>query len=76
MPTCLSWQVMDPDKATAKARKQAAPGKVLLSFFGDNSWGWFTQDALLPFAQHYEDKHKQQGVQSKVDHGISRSIRF
>ncbi|KAK9789739.1 hypothetical protein WJX73_000807 [Symbiochloris irregularis] len=58
-------QVMDPERTTAKARKQATPGRVLISFFGDNSWGWYTEDALIPFAQHYEEKRSQQGLQGK-----------
>ena len=58
-------QVMDPAKATDKARKREQPGKLLISFFGDNSFGWFTQDSLVPFMSHYADK-KAQPSQSKV----------
>lgn len=69
-PPTMCWhpvQVMDPSNATDKARKKQEAGKVLISFFGDNSFGWFAQIELLPFSAAYAEK-KQQTPQTKVRH--------
>ena len=55
----MSWQVMDPSRAPAKALKKRLPGRQLVSFFGDNSFGWFTRDTLEPFAAGYEACRRQ-----------------
>ena len=58
-------QVMDLKQAPARALKKGLPGRQLVSFFGDNSWGWFTRDTLEPFAAGY-DTHRRQDTQKKV----------
>ena len=63
----MCWQVMDPSTAPARAVKKRLPGRQLVSFFGDNSFGWFTRDTLEDFAAGYE-AHKHQDTAKKVHH--------
>ena len=57
----LCMQVMDPKKATnEKVVKERKPDHTLISFFGDDSYGWFpTGRDILPFDKHFAAKSKQ-----------------
>lgn len=46
-------QVMPIEFAPAKLRRQPRQKTMLLSFFGDNSAGWFDLDCMEPFEPHY-----------------------
>ncbi|KAK9811403.1 hypothetical protein WJX72_003341 [[Myrmecia] bisecta] len=56
-------QVMNPKQAPAKVvaqgQKARAVGAKLVSFFGDNSYGYYTAELLADFEEHYEQKSKQ-----------------
>ena len=41
------------------AQLKARRAGVLVAFFGDNSWGWFTPELLVDFVEHARDKAKQ-----------------
>ena len=47
-------QVFDPERASREAQRVRQPGKLCVAFFGDRSFGWFTEAELQPFAAHYE----------------------
>ena len=51
-------QVMDTARAHPTQLKARRSG-LLVAFFGDNSWGWFTPDLLVGFSEHAEEKCKQ-----------------
>ena len=62
-------QVMDISLATPQARKMQKPGHILLSFFGDQSFGWwsekeYTRD-FLGFEAGYEEKRQQKPKSAK-----------
>ena len=50
-------QVMDARKATKEVRKNHKPNNILISFFGDNSYGSFKPDLkqIVDFAKHMAD---------------------
>ena len=52
---------MDPKKATnEKVIKDRKPDHTLISFFGDDSYGWFPKGRdIIPFEKHYAAKSKQ-----------------
>lgn len=49
-------QVMDPADALKKIQKRGKPGEVLVSFFGDRSYGWFKPKLLFALAEHYDER--------------------
>ena len=57
----LFLQVMDPKKTTnEKVRKERKPDHTLISFFGDDSYGWFPKGRdIIPFDKNYSAKSKQ-----------------
>lgn len=66
-------QVMDLSIATASARRMQKPGHILLSFFGDSSFGWYPMDnprQFIDFEEGYEEKRQQKHktVKGKVRH--------
>ena len=63
-------QVMDPKKTTnEKVKKDRKPDHTLISFFGDDSYGWFPKGRdIIPFDKNYDAKSKQP-ASKKVQHG-------
>lgn len=45
---------MDPEAALQKVRARGKPGQSLVSFFGDNSYGWLDTYAISDFEKHRE----------------------
>lgn len=66
---CLFVQVMDPKKATnEKVIKDRKPDHTLISFFGDDSYGWFPKGRdIIPFEKNFAAKSKQP-ASKKVQH--------
>ena len=62
-------QVMDPKKTTnEKVQKDRKPDHTLISFFGDDSYGWFPKGRdIIPFDKNYNAKSKQP-ASKKVQH--------
>lgn len=62
-------QVMDPKKATnEKVIKDRKPDHTLISFFGDDSYGWFPKGRdIIPFEKNFAAKSKQP-ASKKVHH--------
>ena len=52
-------KVMDPEQARAEVRRKQREGSILVCFFGDNEYGWYTSDSLVPFWEHYDEKSSQ-----------------
>ena len=69
----LFLQVMDPKKTTnEKVRKERKPDHTLISFFGDDSYGWFPKGRdIIPFDKNYSAKSKQP-ASKKVQHSSFR----
>ena len=53
---------MDTARAHPVQLKARRAG-LLVAFFGDNSWGWFTPDLLISFSEHAQEKGKQRTLQ-------------
>lgn len=52
-------QVSDRSRASREAlAARRSEGQTLVAFFGDGSFGWFTDGELQPFAAHYEALRK------------------
>ena len=68
-PLCAFVQVMDPKKTTnEKVMKDRKPDHTLISFFGDDSYGWFPKGRdIIPFEKNYAAKSKQP-ASKKVQH--------
>ncbi|KAL3143597.1 hypothetical protein ABBQ38_002394 [Trebouxia sp. C0009 RCD-2024] len=66
-------QVMDPKKATnEKVIKDRKPDHTLISFFGDDSYGWFPKGRdIIPFEKNFAAKSKQPA--SKKDKKFNRA---
>lgn len=64
-------QVMDPKKTTnEKVKKDHKPDHTLISFFGDDSYGWFPKGRdIIPFEKNYDAKSKQP-ASKKVQHSL------
>lgn len=45
--------------ASASVRRTRREGHMLVSFFGDSSYGWFDLSELIPFEPHYAEKSQQ-----------------
>ncbi|KAK1592103.1 hypothetical protein Q3G72_019526 [Acer saccharum] len=52
-------QIFNEAFALPCARNGKREGRLLVAFFGDNSYGWFNPIELIPFDIHYVDKSKQ-----------------
>lgn len=54
-------QVMDPKKATnEKVVRDRKADHTLISFFGDDSYGWFPKGRdIIPFHKNYDAKSRQ-----------------
>lgn len=68
-------QVMDPKKTTnEKVKKDRKPEHTLISFFGDDSYGWFPKGRdIIPFDKNYDAKSKQP-ASKKVQHSLLSSF--
>ena len=56
---------MDPAKAPPKAQKHKRRNCALLSFFGDNSYGWFDFDCIEPYAENSATRSQQHPKSAK-----------
>ncbi len=65
-------QVMDPKKTTNdKVKRDRKPDHTLISFFGDDSYGWFPKGRdIIPFHQNYDSKSRQ-AASKRVDLSLS-----
>jgi DNA (cytosine-5)-methyltransferase 3A len=60
-------QVMNPETAPEKAKRTFRKGKVLVSFFGDNTHGCYNHAQLSNFEKHV----------AKYRHGVgAKGVRF
>ena len=50
---------MDPKKAPPRAQHNAKKGTVLVSFFGDSSYGWYEHHLLSEFWAKFEENSQQ-----------------
>ena len=57
-PLCAQ-QVMDPNMAPLRAQHNAKKGTVLVSFFGDSSYGWYEHHLLSEFWAKFEENSQQ-----------------
>lgn len=58
-------QVMDPSTALQSVRAKGKVGETLVSFFGDDSYGWFAPALIEDFEEHLE-QHAAQKAKAKV----------
>lgn len=58
-------QVMDPQTAPEMAKRTLKKGKVLVSFFGDNTHGCYNPMQLSSFDKHVHKYRKGVGATSK-----------
>lgn len=65
-------QVMDPKKTTNdKVKRDRKPDHTLISFFGDDSYGWFPKGRdIIHFHQNYDSKSRQ-AASKRVDLSLS-----
>lgn len=63
---------MDPKKATNdKVKRDRKPDHTLISFFGDDSYGWFPKGRdIIPFHKNYDSKSRQ-AASKRVDLSLS-----
>jgi DNA (cytosine-5)-methyltransferase 3A len=62
-------QVSDASRANKEARAARRAGSTtLVAFFGDGSFGWFTDAELQPFAPHYDALKKGGRTQASARH--------
>lgn len=61
-------QVFDPERASkaAIAARPKSSGQLCVAFFGDRSFGWFSEAELQPFAPHYEALRKGGKTQARL----------
>lgn len=52
-------QIYNPAFATSMAKRSRRSGHVLVAFFGDATFGWFTESNLVPFEPTFAHKSKQ-----------------
>lgn len=52
-------QIYNPSFATSMAKRSRRSGHVLVAFFGDATFGWFTESNLVPFEPTFAHKSKQ-----------------
>lgn len=58
VPPYPDWpgQIMDPKTALKAVQNRAQPGEVLVSFFGDSSFGWFPASKPCPLEDRFETR--------------------
>ncbi|KAL2244139.1 UNVERIFIED_CONTAM: hypothetical protein Sindi_0531900 [Sesamum indicum] len=54
-------QIYDEALSTLSACLTKEKGRVLVAFFGDNTYGWLEPKNVIPFEPHFDDKSKQSG---------------
>ncbi|KAL0367703.1 UNVERIFIED_CONTAM: hypothetical protein Sradi_3660400 [Sesamum radiatum] len=52
-------QIYDEALATLSACLTKEKGRVLVAFFGDNTYGWLEPKNVVPFERHFDEKSKQ-----------------
>ncbi|XP_020548111.1 uncharacterized protein LOC105157059 [Sesamum indicum] len=52
-------QIYDEALATLSACLTKEKGRVLVAFFGDNTYGWLEPENVVPFEPHFDEKSKQ-----------------
>ncbi|KAL0367704.1 UNVERIFIED_CONTAM: hypothetical protein Sradi_3660500 [Sesamum radiatum] len=52
-------QIYDEALATLSACLTKEKGRVLVAFFGDNTYGWLEPENVVPFERHFVEKSKQ-----------------
>ncbi|KAL0318202.1 UNVERIFIED_CONTAM: hypothetical protein Scaly_2855800 [Sesamum calycinum] len=52
-------QIYDEALATLSACLTKEKGRVLVAFFGDNTYGWLEPENVVPFERHFDEKSKQ-----------------
>ncbi|KAL0300411.1 UNVERIFIED_CONTAM: hypothetical protein Sangu_3122000 [Sesamum angustifolium] len=52
-------QIYDEALATLSACLAQEKGRVLVAFFGDNTYGWLEPENVVPFEPHFDEKSKQ-----------------
>ncbi|KAL0368242.1 UNVERIFIED_CONTAM: hypothetical protein Scaly_1043100 [Sesamum calycinum] len=52
-------QIYDEALATLSACLTKEKGRVLVAFFGDNTYGWLEPENVVPFECHFDEKSKQ-----------------
>ncbi|KAL0393238.1 UNVERIFIED_CONTAM: hypothetical protein Sradi_2546600 [Sesamum radiatum] len=52
-------QIYDEALATLSACLTKEKGRVLVAFFGDNTYGWLEPENIVPFEPHFDEKSKQ-----------------
>lgn len=60
-------QIYNPAFATSMAKRSRRSGHVLVAFFGDATFGWFTESNLVPFEPTFAHKSKQTMSKSFCD---------
>lgn len=60
-------QIYNPAFATSMAKRSRRSGHVLVAFFGDATFGWFTESNLVPFEPTFAHKSKQTMSRSFCD---------
>ncbi|XP_034686865.1 uncharacterized protein LOC117915395 isoform X2 [Vitis riparia] len=71
-------QILDEGFAEPAARRTKREGHVLVSFYGDDSYGWFDPVELVPFDSHYAEKSKQTNADafvSSVEEAVNEAAR-
>lgn len=48
--------MMDESRVNEKVRKKKVPGQILISFFADETYGWFKPSQLVSFEEEYTSK--------------------
>jgi DNA (cytosine-5)-methyltransferase 3A len=56
---------MDIKDASEKVKAIKKPDTTLVCFLGDNEFGWFPPENLVPFQEHYDEKKRQKGGKSQ-----------
>ncbi|KAK4388449.1 hypothetical protein Sango_2451500 [Sesamum angolense] len=52
-------QIYDEALATLSACLTKEKGRVLVAFFGDNTYGWLEPENVVPFERYFDEKSKQ-----------------
>ncbi|KAL2244138.1 uncharacterized protein LOC105156895 [Sesamum indicum] len=52
-------QIYDEALATLSACLTKEKGRILVAFFGDNTYGWLEPENVVPFEPHFDEKSKQ-----------------
>ncbi|MCO5600800.1 hypothetical protein L7F22_054916 [Adiantum nelumboides] len=57
-------QIFDAADASVAAKRIQKPGRTLVAFFGDGTFGWLRQSQLIPFEPNFGEKVKQTTMKS------------